>query len=531
MRELTERVYCFAVYANEHVTRLLATNVTSVWRRSLPFQLAQAGFTFHCGSLGLLALLLATFGPYAIIPYNVSDALVRSPSARQSVPPALGATLLQRARAPRIGAQRFGHAEIRHHGVTSADQHVFRLDVALENAVRVGKGQCIENLPLTVRLFREARLPIRVRLVRWATPTDAGLNAVEWDTVPERIAPRVIIDGRKWVIDGTPFEQLALQRSPYPGRAGWHGRLNFPLDTGRAMLATALRPGAPQPHLHVVGDSTAEFVLRALESLAPDSVWRARRVRFEHGAITGPQIARAARLGITIAQPRGSAPYHSWQAAGIRVAYGSDMQRNPYLQMMTPMTGGDRPDEAVSREKAVSIYTLGSAYAERAEREKGMLAPGMLADLAVLSQDIFTIPAQALPGTRSVLTVVGARSCMMRSHGPRRERRSAKGTARAVVRATGRHPLILSFPPRSPLAVLGRDLVHGCRPQRPDCIQPSVSVRRNATSADSSARVRPRLPSSSRLTFSGTSGLGQHVSPHCERFALAAQVGNTSRVL
>ena len=47
-----------------------------------------------------------------------------------------------------------------------------------------------------------------------------------------------------------------------------------------------------------------------------------------------------------------------------------------------------------------------SAFAERLEAKKGMLVPGQLADLAVLSQDVFTIPAQALPATRSVLTEV-----------------------------------------------------------------------------------------------------------------------------
>jgi predicted amidohydrolase YtcJ len=65
--------------------------------------------------------------------------------------------------------------------------------------------------------------------------------------------------------------------------------------------------------------------------------------------------------------------------------------------------------EALTREQAVTMYTLGSAYAEFAERDKGRLVPGMLADLAVLSQDIFTVPAEALPQTVSVLTIVGGR--------------------------------------------------------------------------------------------------------------------------
>ncbi len=53
------------------------------------------------------------------------------------------------------------------------------------------------------------------------------------------------------------------------------------------------------------------------------------------------------------------------------------------------------------------MMTRASAYAEFRESEKGTLAPGMLADLTVLSQDIFTVPAAALSQTRSVLTLVG----------------------------------------------------------------------------------------------------------------------------
>jgi predicted amidohydrolase YtcJ len=260
----------------------------------------------------------------------------------------------------------------------------------------------------TLRVFRAAHLPIRVRLIRWSIPTATSLNTAEWDTVPRRVSPRVVVDGRKWVIEGTPIEQFALRRASYPGRPGWHGRLSFPLDSVRAMLADALRPGAAQLHLHVVGDSTAGLVLDAMESLAPDSAWRARRVRFEHGGmLSGPDVVRAARKGIAIGQPRGAAPYRSWRAAGIEVGYGSDMLRNPFVNLMGPVTGAGHADEAVSREEAVRIYTRGSAYLERAEQEKGTLAPGMLADLAVLSQDIFTVRPASLPATRSVLTIVG----------------------------------------------------------------------------------------------------------------------------
>lgn len=78
-------------------------------------------------------------------------------------------------------------------------------------------------------------------------------------------------------------------------------------------------------------------------------------------------------------------------AAGVRLALGSDGPRNPFLNIMFATTYPTNPDEALTREQAVTAYTRGSAYAEFAEREKGRLAPGMFADLAVLSQDIFTV--------------------------------------------------------------------------------------------------------------------------------------------
>ncbi len=60
----------------------------------------------------------------------------------------------------------------------------------------------------------------------------------------------------------------------------------------------------------------------------------------------------------------------------------------------------------VTREAALTAYTAGGAYAEGQERRKGRIAPGLAADLAVLSQDVLTIPPPQLPATTSLLTMV-----------------------------------------------------------------------------------------------------------------------------
>ena len=67
------------------------------------------------------------------------------------------------------------------------------------------------------------------------------------------------------------------------------------------------------------------------------------------------------------------------------------------------------PEESITVEQAVNAYTLGSAYARFSENQLGTLVPGKEADLAVLSQDIFSVPAGEIAKTHVVMTVVGGK--------------------------------------------------------------------------------------------------------------------------
>jgi hypothetical protein len=96
-------------------------------------------------------------------------------------------------------------------------------------------------------------------------------------------------------------------------------------------------------------------------------------------------------------------------AAGVPFALGSDGPLNPFLNIMFAATNAANPAQALTVEQAVAAYTRGSAAAELAERQKGSIAPGMLADVALLSQDIFKAPIADLPKTTSVLTIVNGR--------------------------------------------------------------------------------------------------------------------------
>ena len=166
-----------------------------------------------------------------------------------------------------------------------------------------------------------------------------------------------------------------------------------------------------------------------MQSAAGTQVWAKQRVRFEHGdGLTPDLIPRVKELGIVVVQNPSHLtvenlnpdlrdifeslkvqPLRSLLAARIPVALGSDGPVNPYLNIMFASLDPNRPSEAISREQAVIAYTLTSAYAEFAEKDKGSLEPGKLADLAVLSQDIFTVEASDLPKTESLLTIVGGK--------------------------------------------------------------------------------------------------------------------------
>jgi len=86
---------------------------------------------------------------------------------------------------------------------------------------------------------------------------------------------------------------------------------------------------------------------------------------------------------------------------------------NPGLNILFVQIRHARPGEGITREQAVVTYTRGSAIAQFAEEEKGSLAAGKLADLAVLSQDIFKVAPHELPKTASVLTLVGGKTVHM----------------------------------------------------------------------------------------------------------------------
>src|SRR5262249_21211549 len=113
-------------------------------------------------------------------------------------------------------------------------------------------------------------------------------------------------------------------------------------------------------------------------------------------------------------------PIRTAQRLGIPIGGGTDANRvmifNPFISLRW-MLDGKTVDgietrdagEIPTREEALRLYTQGSAWFAFDEGRRGSFAPGMLADLAVLSEDFFSVPLDKIGGIESLLTMVGGR--------------------------------------------------------------------------------------------------------------------------
>jgi hypothetical protein len=299
--------------------------------------------------------------------------------------------------------------------------------------------QMAHNLGLarTLAAIAEAGPGIKWSVYAWGLPTKGPAEAWREFKAPGPIPANARVAGGKWMLDGTPIERGALMREVYGDRPGWSGRANFT----DAQLLEILRAALVRPQqmaFHVTGDGMAAKLFAAMEAVAPAEAWRHRRVRIEHGdGMTADLLPAAKRLGVVIvANPLHLAPsrletggemmetrlgnarakrfqlMRSVIEAGVPLALGSDAggpAASPFLNMMMAVAYQRNPAEALTREQALTAYTATGAFAEGEEARKGRIAVGMAADLALLSQDILTVPLPALPATRSVLTVVDGR--------------------------------------------------------------------------------------------------------------------------
>jgi len=283
-----------------------------------------------------------------------------------------------------------------------------------------------------VSLLEAIPTQIRVRVVPMPGTTTTGRNVDEGKGVPAHPSAMITVSGSKWLADGVGVEGTLTPRgewklAPHPPFDAIFTDLplQFPKSEYSAMLQESLKNNQ-QLLVHVSGNRSVATMLDAIDANGGSAVWNGRRLRFEHGdGIFPDQFAPIKADGIIVDQnpihfapivPPGvvafekAQPLKSLLAAGIPLSFGSDFPVvNPYRDIMFATSPGNGSTEGITREQAVIASTLTAAYAEFLEKEKGSIEPGKLADIAVLSQDIFTVPTGELPKTQAVLTLVGGK--------------------------------------------------------------------------------------------------------------------------
>ena len=249
------------------------------------------------------------------------------------------------------------------------------------------------------------------------------------------------IGGIKLFADGSMGSGTAAFFEPYTDDPSTTGLLlHTPQELERAILAAD--EAGFQVIVHAIGDRANAIVLDALEKLQRERGPRDRRPRIEHAQVVRAADKRRFQAAGAIAsiQPshciddmrwaerrigpaRSAIAYNfkSFVEAGARIAFGTDW----YVEPMDPMLGlyaavtrqfpdgtpaaGWFPDERLTIDQAIEFYTMGSAYAEFADERKGSLTEGKLADMVLLSKDLFTIAPRDILDARPVYTIVGGR--------------------------------------------------------------------------------------------------------------------------
>jgi predicted amidohydrolase YtcJ len=239
----------------------------------------------------------------------------------------------------------------------------------------------------------------------------------------------------KCFMDGVLESYTALMVDDYAGQPGNRGSALFSAEQFNAVAVEADRLGL-QLAVHCCGDGAVKRALDGFAQARRQNGPRDSRHRIEHiEAIDPPDIPRFAELGVIASmQPlhappsvqagdvwparagRARWPYSfAWRTlrdAGAHLAFGSDwpvVTLDPMLGFDSalnrqPWAEGD-PDQRQTLPEIIRGYTCDAAYVEFQEHEKGRIRPGFLADLVLLSADIFATPPEEIATVQPVLTV------------------------------------------------------------------------------------------------------------------------------
>jgi predicted amidohydrolase YtcJ len=249
-------------------------------------------------------------------------------------------------------------------------------------------------------------------------------------------------DAVKFMVDGVIESHTAAMIEPYSDDPSLKGKLFW--DPAKYQTATAeLDKRGLQLFTHAIGELGVRTALDAYRHAEEVNHTNDRRPRIEHiETVTAADIPRFGKLGVIASmQPLHSYPdadtldvwarnagpdrasrAWSWKSiadAGGRYCFGSDwpvVTLNPWYGLQTAVTRQTRegkpeagfvPSQRLSVAKAVEGYTMDAAFAGRRERTEGSLEKGKLADLIIVSQNIFEIDPHKISETKVRTTIVG----------------------------------------------------------------------------------------------------------------------------
>lgn len=327
-------------------------------------------------------------------------------------------------RTEKLEAARAATAQAASLGVTSVQDMSAGTDVGAYQ-------ELLERGELNTRIYAVAPLP------SWERLAHAGVRGAFGDAM-------LRVGGLKGFSDGSLGSSTAWFFDAYEGTPenfGLPADEMFPDGAMLERVKSADRAGL-QVMVHAIGDRANDTMLSIFEQVSRANGERDRRFRIEHAQhIRLGDIPRFARARVIASmQPyhaaddgrwaekridrkrlRGTYAFRSLLDTGAMLAFGSDWTVAP----LDPLQGiaaavtrrtldgknpdGWVPEQKITVEEAVRAYTVGSAYAEFAEKVKGTLAPGRLADIVVLSQNIFEIPPERIESTKVLWTIMDGR--------------------------------------------------------------------------------------------------------------------------
>ena len=253
----------------------------------------------------------------------------------------------------------------------------------------------------------------------------------------------------KGFMDGSLGSHTAAMIEPYSDDAKNSGLPRYEAAKLNDMTKERVLAGF-QIGFHAIGDKGVQMALDAFaeaQKAARDAKVKAAnggedyRLRIEHAQVTNPaQITQFKQLKVIASMqpnhlltdmrwaqdrlgPKRAATSYAWLAflnKGVALAFGTDYPVEPvtpfrglYAATTRKSENGKQeyfPDQKLTIDQAISAYTAGSAFAEFAEKEKGKLSSGMLADFVVLDRDVTAVSPEKLLQTKVLRTVVGGKT-------------------------------------------------------------------------------------------------------------------------